>query len=393
MKNICHKEKCTGCGLCVAQCPKNCITLRKGFLGHLYPHIDQRQCVDCGLCQTRCPANHTPQLNKADVAYAAFAKDQQEYTSSTSGGAAAVLSRLTIRNGGVVYGCAVTNIDAKTLDVKHVRIETKSELYRLKGSKYVQSRIVDIIPSLKKDVKAGREVLFVGTPCQVAAIRNIYQKHGTPDNLTLVDLVCHGVPSLAMLQQHIKRKAKGSDVDDIRFRDGNGMYLLLLQGREVYKMPLWERRYKDTYFNTFIDGYTYRHSCHQCDYARPERVSDITIGDFWGLGEETSTSDIPDHPNGISLILPNTEKGQACVQRLDSLMHLHKRSVTEAVNGNTQLREPKRADIRIRIFQHLQPLLGTAVAYRLCEIEKVSRQWRIDAKIGTRIKQAFRKNS
>lgn len=150
MDKICDKDICTGCGLCASICSKNSIkmvTIDK--LGHLYPQIDQEKCVDCGLCKKKCPSLNNPIQTAPMTAYAAIAKDNEEYHSSTSGGAASVFSRYIIEKGGVVYGCAVVE-DDDVVDIRHIRVDKIDELYRLKGSKYVQSRITESIPLLKE---------------------------------------------------------------------------------------------------------------------------------------------------------------------------------------------------------------------------------------------------
>lgn len=369
MHNICSKDICTGCGLCAAICSKAAIYFQKGDLGHLYPIIDQTKCVNCGLCKKKCPAINTPLLYSPHKAYAAFSKDILDYESSTSGGAASIFSNYIIEHGGVVYGCAVSSINKKTLDIKHIRVTAKKDLFRLKGSKYVQSRIADILPQLKEDINNGKKVLFVGTPCQVAAVRNLFTKK--PEDLYLVDIICHGVPSLAILQSHIKDKIGNSDIDNIRFRVGNDLYLLLLlRDKILYSSNLWTERYKDEYYNAFMDGLTYRDSCHNCSYAGASRVSDITIGDFWGLGKEKDASYIKPHENGISVILPATEKGEELIEAVADNLNIYERPVSEAINGNDQLREPKAINKRIRFFKFISHVLPFKYAYLLSVLDK-----------------------
>lgn len=361
MVEICKKELCTGCAACINKCPKSCINMSLGKLGHLYPHIDKNLCIDCGACRRVCPVNYPLELLSPQVAYAGWSKDVVEYQTSTSGGFASAISRKILSQGGVVYGCTCF----EDVDVQHVRIDEEADLYKLKGSKYVQSNVGLIYRSIKVDLKEGLKVLFIGTPCQVAALRNYI---GQYENLYLIDLICHGVPSLAYLKSHVRQVAKNAKISEVRFRDGNDMHLLLYsQGKIVYRKALWEKRYKDTYFNTFIDGYTYRDSCYTCRYAQSKRVSDITIGDFWGLKENLSE----EHKYGCSCILPITEKGKHMVEAVSENFYLFEREINEAVNGNSQLRHPSRKTERIRMFYKLYPLLGISFSYRLMVIDKI----------------------
>ena len=128
MKTICDKEQCTGCGLCAARCPKQCISMKSGRVGHLYPKINQAHCIDCGLCKRGCPSLHEINAEYPIKAFAAWAKDFKEYKSSTSGGAAAVFSRYILLNEGVVYGCSVLPGSR----IEHIRIDKTEDLPKLK---------------------------------------------------------------------------------------------------------------------------------------------------------------------------------------------------------------------------------------------------------------------
>ena len=371
MKLICNKKDCTGCGLCAARCPKQCIEMKPGFLGHLYPEINQDKCIDCKLCQKGCPSLQDIESSYPKKAFAAWSKDDEDYVTSTSGGAASVLSQYVISKGGVVYGCSVL----PNIQIAHIRVDNLEALHLLKGSKYVQSQIKGIIPQLRKDVKDGLPVLFIGTPCQVAAIKQLYKT--IPDNLYLVDIICHGTPSNKFLKDYIQKDLKidAARVTNVKFRLPDAFSLCVFEkDKLLYKSNnLWTHRYEDLYYNTFIDGFTYRDSCFSCNYAIPERISDITIGDFWGLGNEVSDKEIPEHKNGISCVLPITEKGRQLVEAIRHYLNIYERPVSEAINGNDQLRHPKSKDWRISMFQKIKNLTGLKAAYYIMVADKITK--------------------
>lgn len=361
MDKICDDTLCTGCSLCASLCPHKSITMEpRESMGHLYPHINQSLCVDCGLCQKNCPVQHQPEKQRPQNAFAAWSKDDEDYITSTSGGVASVLSHYVLSKGGVVYGCAML----PDLEVKHIRVDKIENLRNLKGSKYVQSNIIEVIPQLKLDVKAGILVLFIGTPCQVAAINKLFKEQ--PQNLILIDLICHGVPSSKLLKEYVLKVAPRPHYDRVVFRDLQGKYVLQVHadGNIIYEEKLNRARYEGWYVSSFFEGFTYRNSCYNCQYARPERCSDITIGDFWGLGKKQKTDGIPEHNHGISVVLPATEKGEKLVSSIKSYLNIFKRPVDEAIEGNSQLNAPVAYNRRIRIFRTMYPMLGYN-AYKL----------------------------
>ena len=364
MDIICKAEQCTGCAACMNRCPKKCIEMHEdSIMGHLHPIIDHTKCVDCGACKKVCPVNSPLNLQKPLTAYAGWDKSESEYESSTSGGAASAFARYVIRQGGVVYGCAMM----PGIEVRHIRIDTEYDIRLLKGSKYVQSTIGDVYSKVREDLCQDRKVLFIGTPCQVAGVKSFIGER-IAGNLYTVDLICHGTPSLAFLRRHILKKTKGVVPDEIFFRKGAYLLLLLLlSGKEIYRSSLFEQRYQDIYYNAFFDGFSYRDSCNTCRYAQPNRVSDVTIGDFWGLD-----GDLPlEHPHGCSVLLPTTEKGMVLIDGIRSEFNLFERSVDEAVNGNEQLRNPKKKNFRIKVFRKILPLFGIDKSYRLCMFDKI----------------------
>lgn len=366
MIDICKKEICTGCSLCANVCAKKSISMQTiDDLGHLYPVVNQNTCVDCGLCRKVCPSINILPKQKPLECYAAWAKDAEDYKSSTSGGAASVLSQYIINKGGVVYGCAMF----PNVEVKHIRVDNIIDLKKHKESKYVQSNIFDVLPTIKTDVKEGKKVLFIGTPCQCAGVKNLFKEQ--PDNLYLVDLVCHGIPSQNFLKQHVLRKVNGN-IDKVLFRDGNAYTLSIISDSVIkYKKDLGKNRYEDVYLNAFFDGYSFRESCYSCQYAKPERAFDITIGDFWGLGKKNPTTEIPQHPNGCSVILPSSPKGVELAHAIQESMNMYPREVDEAVDGNDQLQHPYHLNRRIKLYRSLVRLGFGSWVYKLCVADKI----------------------
>ncbi len=338
--SICPSNLCTGCGGCVAICPKKCVTLRPNLQGHLLPQIDEKICVNCNLCRKICPVNTPVPLNDPTACYAAWAKDETDRTTSSSGGASSVFATHFIEKGGVVYGAALE--DNK---IQHIRVATKSELSRLKGSKYVYSYAAAAYPQIKQDLKDSKQVLFIGTPCQNAAVYNIM---GNNPNLTLVNLICHGVPSMQMLQDHLKSK-NITQIKRIQFRHNNNMYKFSCNDYNAF-----DKLFPDVYMTLFLNGITYRSSCYQCSYAQTKRIGDITIGDFWGLGRESSFEG-GDLTKGSSCIIVNTGKGKALLYACTDKLKLFKRKYEEALAGNGQLRAPCPYTRDVKRFNELYP--------------------------------------
>ena len=365
MEKTCEYDICTGCGACSTVCPTKCITFIEGDLGHIYPKIDQARCIDCKNCRRVCPALNEYNQKYPAAAYAGLINKKDDYLTSTSGGAAQALSIHTINQGGVVYGCASLP-EAK---IEHIRVDNISELKLLQGSKYVQSEAWKINTELKKDVKSGKPVLFIGTPCQCAAIKSLFKEQ--PENLTLVELICHGVPSQKFLREClISRGVNITEINQIKFRTSEGFQTVVTKGSDndtiLYKsIPVGQKGRDDLYYLTFFFGYTYRPSCYTCKFARPERVADITIGDFWGLGKAGPTEEIPEHKEGISVILPTTRKGIEQIEKIKDIISLYPRPIEEAIKGNHQLQHPTEYTVDKRIFNILRRFISIKKSFEI----------------------------
>lgn len=335
MERICDKERCTGCAACMGTCPVSAISMKVGKLGALYPYIDQGLCVDCGLCVSVCPENEPVQLNAPVISYSAYASDQQERISSASGGASAMLVETILEGGGAVYGC----VQEKGMVIRHIRVTDRTAANLIKGSKYVQSNIAEVYAPVREDLERGMEVLFTGTPCQVAGLRKYLGRDY--DNLYLVDLCCHGVASSALLESHLT--SLNVDLSDLHVdfrikRNERIEYGLYLKAADKYVYR--KRAYADAYMTGFLSGLMFRENCFSCRYAQADRCADITLADHWAMGK--SSDPLMSLKNGLSTILVNTVKGKSLLEKVADRLKLEARPFEESFrNGQFQHPFPK----------------------------------------------------
>lgn len=173
------------------------------------------------------------------------------------------------------------------------------------------------------------------------------------ENLYTIDIICHGVPSLQLLKDNVIKKNDIKGNTRIKFRDTNGFNLSVKIGNKV----IYQRNiYKDLYYMGFMKGLFYRPSCYHCLYAQNNRVSDITIGDFWGLGKNNPFE--TEIKYGVSLLLPLTAKGDDLIDACKDKMFIEKREVCEAIEGNRQLRYPSAYHSNYFLFKKLYPVVG-----------------------------------
>jgi coenzyme F420-reducing hydrogenase beta subunit len=352
---ICAYEKCTGCYACYNICPMKCINLLPGETGHIIPVINLHNCSGCGLCRKICPSRTEVKLNTPLKAYASWSSDPDDRKTSSSGGAASVFARHIIKKGGVAYGAS----SIKNGKFMHERIEKIEDVQKFKGSKYVQSSILNTFRNVKADLHAQRIVLFIGTPCQVAGLKNYLGNDHR--NLYTVDFVCHGVPSMQLLNDHIITRIGHGQYDKVSFRE-NGSWVIRVLNNDETKYA--KSIYRDLYYIGFMKGLFYRDSCYTCKYARKNRASDITIGDFWGLGKMVPVN----YPlkDGVSLLLPCTCKGTELIDECKGSMFLEERPIKEALQGNSQLNAPSVRHPKTELFRAMYKTHGFRKAAKLC---------------------------
>ena len=345
MKEICKKDDCTGCYACFNSCPKSSIEMKEDEYGFYFPVIDETRCINCNLCKMVCPNVTSQSLRYPRKALAAISKNVYDYQTATSGGVATTLAKRILSENGVVYGAVMD----ENLSVYHERITSIDKVEKLKGSKYVQSLIKNTFLSVKKDLSKERKVLFIGTPCQCAGLRSFL--HKDYKQLYVCDIVCHGVPSIKMLNDHVQAVVGKREVDKISFRDKDGYCLSIFNhGKCEYR----KKGFYDLFCIGFLKGLYCREACYACKYAAKKRIGDLTLGDFWGFDYRKERFPV-ETQYGLSLILVNTEQGEVLLSECKDDLILMQRDIDEAIKGNHQLNAPslkhKNHDKFMKLYQ------------------------------------------
>lgn len=325
MINVSDKSLCCGCGACADICPAGAISMKADELGFLYPQVNPDACTGCGECERVCSfAGKLPAVDPQ--AFKARNKDAAELAASISGGIFPALSDAVLSCGGAVYGAGWKD----HFTVVHKRALTKEERDEFRRSKYVQSYAGDCFPKIREDLREGRKVLFSGTPCQVAAVKMLT---GNPDNLLLVEIVCHAVPAPGIWKAYLElleRKA-GSKAVKVEFRDKARF------GWRVHKGSVEFENGKVITGRSFADLF-YKHlsirpSCEKCPFACTERGADVSLADFWGYkGDDL----------GLSMVLVSTEKGRNALQAVSGSLDLEEVELKDHLQR--PLREPAEAN-------------------------------------------------
>ena len=334
---LCDINTCTQCHACEQVCPKQCIRFTEGKDGFDVPRIDTDVCVECGACIKSC---HQLNLTKPKIkpihTYAAWSEDNAVRITSSSGGVFSEVARYVFDRCGVVVGAVMD----EHLKVHHSFATDMDGLVPMRGSKYVQSDLSDIYSEIKGFLNKDRLVLFSGTPCQVAGLYTFLKKDYP--NLLTCDLVCHGVPSQKSFDSYCKRIGLSSKkVAEVAFRytQGWGLQMTTRNHKAFYSTDRgykWDNisPLKSYYLRAFTGGLMFDEACYNCHYASPERVSDLTMADYWGIG--TMQPFNHSTKKGVSLLLVNTSKGFDMVKGSKGLI-LIERPFEEAVQGNHNL--------------------------------------------------------
>lgn len=328
-------EKCSGCTTCIHSCPKNCITIHRDEEGFTYPRVDETSCIECGKCKAVCPINcHDAGRNPQKV-LAVKNKNEAIRRTSSSGGVFYEIASRFIKTGGVVYGCV---LDEKMV-ARHLCADNIEKLEKMKSSKYVQSDMGNTLCEIKERLITGQRVLFSGTPCQAAGLRNFLGKDY--ENLFVIDVLCHGVPSPKLFADYLNYLS-------MQYDDARPIYVNFRNKKRGWKRLYMEVKFDngkrhyvysgyDRYESMFLKNLSLRPSCYECKFTKSQRYGDITLGDFWGIGKKYPQWD---DDKGISVVMLNTNKGITAYDQIANLFEGREEQLETARAGQRTLYAP-----------------------------------------------------
>ena len=299
---------CCGCGNCALVCPKGCISLTENENGFLLPTVNTDSCISCGKCEKVCPVlDYTAKIDETHTAFAAYAKTPKDRFNGSSGGVFGGAAKHFLKSNGIVYGAAFD----EHLQLKTTKAENEDELTPLFKSKYLQCDIGSAFIDIRQHLENGKKVLYTATPCQIQALKKYLGK--TYENLWTIDFVCHGVPSQKFfdLCREYTQTKQNIQIENYQFRakkkHGSTPHYYKMKYRKNEKSKEKTSLYLHSPFYYGFQKYiTLRESCYHCPFAKSNRPSDITIGDFHAIDKYVAGINRFD---GVSTVVINTEKG------------------------------------------------------------------------------------
>ena len=293
--------------------------------GFQYPAIDEKKCISCHKCEKVCAFvkefNISDNNDVPDV-YAANGGGVDVSPSSSSAGVGNALAKAFIHSGGIVYGVGFDD----DFVVKHIRLDAVEDVFRIDGSKYVQSNLDGVFESIEVDLNNERKVLFFGTACQTAGLYSFISNKKHIDNLYLVDVLCHGVPSPGVFKDYLQfaSQNKKSGIKSVVFRSKVNGWISAVSGQKIVFENGKEMR-MSLFSKLFFGHYILRPSCNQCVYTRLNKPSDMTLADFWRIREYDPSMYTSD---GVSMVLVNSSKGKYLFDLVNNVFSIKKMEVS-----------------------------------------------------------------
>lgn len=348
---------CSSCGACANVCARGAIAMKLDGEGFFRPVVDSVKCVQCGACERACP--WTKDVKNPNVCsenprtLAAYALDDTIRMKSSSGGIFTALAEKMLDDGGVVVG--VAQLDKTRFG--HIVVDSKADLDKLRGSKYVQADADLVYREVRSLLKNGRKVLFSGTPCQVAALYSVLGEKEFADLFT-VDIVCHGTPSVKVFEKYIGEieKDKSALVKSSRFRDKrNGWRLYSMTSSlntisgDCFQFSKTLR--EDKFMKVFLENICLNKSCADCHYGKVPRIADVTLGDYWNIA---SVHPEMDDDKGTSVVLLNSAHGEKLFSAISEKVRSCESYLDKAIAGNpcivhSSKQHPKRAEFFVEL--------------------------------------------
>lgn len=348
MISIEEKNKCCGCGACFNACPTKAISMKEDEEGFDYPQVEEKKCIGCGLCEKCCPILYEKGYSKSKPkAYACFNRDDDIRLKSSSGGIFSILADKVVETGGIVFGAGYD----ENFNVIHQSVKAKEKIENLRRSKYVQSNTQKTFIETKEALENGEVVLYTGTPCQIEGLKLFLKKDY--ENLLTQDIICHGVPSPKVWKKYLEfRKIKDKQEPiNVNFRNKNTGWKLLNLVIKYQDGEFQQSADKNSYMQAFLKNTSLRESCYNCHFKKIDRVSDITLADFWGV--ENIIPEMDDN-KGTSLMIIHSKKGNEWFEKIKYNIKYQEVDLEEAIKYNPSIVESAKMDKnRKKFFEKL----------------------------------------
>lgn len=332
------KSECCGCGACYQVCPVNAITMIEDEEGFRYPVINEKTCIHCNKCRRVCPIDTHEKFEDEHMAWGGYNKDNSIREKSTSGGAFTAIAEYWLeQENAVVYGAELV----EPTKIVHSCVSKKEDLERHRKSKYIQSDVGNTFVEVLDAIKNGKKVLYSGTPCQIAGLKNVLGKYSEDENLLLVEVVCEGVPSPLYIKKYIKylenKYKKKVKVYDWRYKNKNKWDFeftkVEFNDGSNYKLSRWF----NPFWSVWLKHLMSRPSCYECPFTTSERCADITIADLWGV--HIYCPELYGKNKGASLVIANSSKGKKYWSMIEDRMYGHELKFEDAIKYQGPMRK------------------------------------------------------
>lgn len=351
MIKVLDEKMCMGCHACYNKCPVQAIEMMEDEKGFKYPQVNKEKCINCGLCEKVCPILNKINIENEPKAFAVKNKNEEIRKKSSSGGMFTLLAESILNEGGVVFGATFD----ENWQLKHTYAENVEKLHIFRGSKYFQSTVGSTYTKVKEFLDSGRKVMFTGTPCQIEGLKAYLGKEN--DNLFTQDIICHGVPSPKVHRKYIEflRKVLGiNKIKSIQHRAKKNGWKDFCTYIKFDNSEYIKSHNDDPYMQAFLRNTSLRESCYNCQFKKKNRVSDITLADFWGI---ENVAPEMDDDKGTSLVIVNSEKGKQIFEQIKDKIIYKQVDFEEAIRYNPSMTKSVKPDHnREKFFENLDKM-------------------------------------
>ena len=378
---------CTSCQICSAVCPVGAIEIRPDRNGFYRPTVDADKCIDCGVCVKSCykfdkDIRLTSDFNTKRL-YSAWAKDPDIVENTTSGGIADLLARRLIANG---YVCIGVTFDSDNNRAVGRTASTEEEILSFRGSKYIQAYTADTFKELVGKCQNQKFAIF-GLSCQIYAIARYIESRKLRANHLLIDLYCHGCPTMNLWKKYCEYHLPAADNKEFsaNFRSkvrGWGNFDISIQSTDKTegKLTYISPKSGDEFFTLFFSDLVLNDACYDCKCRSTLEYTDIRLGDFWGH------KFVSNH-TGVSAVTICSEHGANIFGEIKDDIEFHEQEFTSFLPYQSYGKVyPCDRDLRRKL---LEELADTETSIR-CTVKRYKRSLPLSSRAKLALKDAIK---